>query len=250
MHLWLQARGHRRIHRWPLRFLLSILYLVAIMQPEAQAQDFQIHGYADLRLVAAPDEASWNRGGQGKTRYGDGDDAAHFGGAALSATWQITPALLGVADVRYQPQDHSTTSLIEAFARYRPVSTDAWRWSFKAGEFFAPVSLENEGVGWTSLWTLTPSAIDSWVGEELRTFGGEFRVEHRADANTLEAGFAVFTSNDPAGEILAARGWSLGDQVSGIGSRLREPDVYADLLGVTPPRRYDPFTEIDHRVGF
>ena len=33
-------------------------------------------------------------------------------------------------------------------------------------------------------------------------------------------------------------------------ARLREPDVYADLVGVTPPRRYDPFIEIDHRVGF
>ena len=233
----------------PVMARLAMLLVCIVAMLPAHAQDFQLHGYADLRLVAAADEVSFTRGGLGKTRYGGNNDGAHFAGGALTASWQITPALLGVADLRYQPPDHSTTSLIEAFMRYRPVSTDAWRWSFKAGEFFPPISLENEGVGWTSLWTLTPSAIDSWVGEELRTIGGEFRVEHRGDANTLEAAFALFSANDPAGEILAARGWSLSDRTSGIGSRLREPDVYAQLIGVTP-RRYDPFIEIDHRLGF
>jgi hypothetical protein len=227
--------------------LFTCLY--AFLPATAFAQDFQVHGFADLGLVAASDETSWSQGGLGKTRYG-GNDGAHFGGAALTATWLAQPELLFLADVRYQPQDHSTFGLVEAFARYRPVSTSAWRWSIKAGEFFAPISLENEGVGWTSPWTLTSSAIDSWVGEELRTMGTEFRIEHRGDINTFEAGGAIFAANDPAGEILFARGWSLGDLVSGIGTKLREPDVYAESIGVSPPRRYDPFIEIDHRVGF
>jgi hypothetical protein len=119
----------------------------------------------------------------------------------------------------------------------------------KLGEFFAPVSLENDAIGWTSPWTLTSSAIDTWAGEELRTLGGELRVERRGEANTFEGAIALFEGNDPFGELLAARGWSLGDVVSGLGSRLREPDVYATLVGVTPPRRYDPFLEIDHRPG-
>lgn len=214
------------------------------------AQDFQLRGYADLRVVAAPDEVSWTRGGLGKTRYGGNDNGARVAGGALTATWQITPSLLGVADLNYQPQAHSTASLIEAFVRYRPVSTSAWRWSFKAGEFFPPISLENDAIGWTSPWTLTPSAINSWVGEELRAIGGEFRIEHRGDAHTLEAAIALFRANDPLGEILAARGWSLSDLTSGIGSRLREPDAYAELIGTPPPRRFNPFLEIDHRLGF
>jgi len=215
----------------------------------AQAQDFQIHGFADLRAVAASDDLTWTKGDLGKTRYG-GNDGLHFGAAALSARWQVTPALVAVVDVRAESQDHSRISLIEAFARYRPVSTGAWRWSFKAGEFFPPISLENEGVGWTSLWTLTPSAINTWVGEELRTLGAEVRVEHRSDNSTLEFSGAAFVANDPAGEILFARGWALDDLVSGVGSRLREADVYAQLIGAPAPRRYDPFLEIDDRVGF
>lgn len=215
----------------------------------ARAQDFSVHGFVDARLIVAPDEQSWVDGGLGKTRYGDGSDTAHIGAAAFVADWQIAPAWLAVAGLRYQPDLGSSVSLTEAYVRWRPASTSPWRWSLKAGEFFAPISLENEGIGWTSLWTLTPSAIDSWVGEELRTFGGEFRLEHRGEANTFEGAIALVGANDPAGEIIAARGWSFDDLVSGVGSRLREPDVYAQLLGVTPPRRYDPFVEIDHGPG-
>jgi hypothetical protein len=221
----------------------------AVLPPGAIAQDFQAHGFADLRVVSADAETSWTHGGLGKTRYGD-SDGLRVGGAALSAIWQARPDLLVAADLRYQPQYRSTVAVIEAFARYRPVSTNAWRWSLKAGEFFPPISLENDAIGWTSPWMLTSSAINTWIGEELRTLGAEFRLEHRGERNTFEAGAALFTANDPVGEILFARGWSLGDLVAGIGSRLREPDAYADLIGVAPPRRYNPFTEIDDRVGF
>lgn len=215
----------------------------------ACAQDFSVHGFADARLVAAADETSWVEGGLGKARYGDGSDGARIGAAAVVADWQIAPAWLAVADLRYQPNLGSAIALTEAYVRLRPVSTSRWRWSIKAGEFFAPISLENEGIAWTSLWTLTPSAIDSWVGDELRTFGGEVRLEQRGEGGSIEGALALIGANDPAGEIIAARGWSLDDFVSGAGSRLREPDVYAQLIGVAPPRRYDPFLEIDHDVG-
>lgn len=241
-----KPRRTRCIERW-----LRVAVLLGAMPAGAvDADDFDVHGYADVRLVCAPDETSWTHGGLGKTRYGDGDDSARFGGAGIAVAWQATPQLLAFADARTQPQFDSTFGLLEAYVRFRPVSVSPWRWSIKAGEFFAPISFENDGTAWTSRWTITPSAINTWVGEELRTFGAEFRLEHRGELNTFEGAVAVFAANDPAGEILAARGWSLSDFVAGVGSRLREPDVYADLIGSVPPRRYNPFLEIDHRVGF
>jgi hypothetical protein len=225
-----------------------LLALCSALAP-VRAQDLVVHGFADVRQVSAADELGWMRGGLGKTRYGDGEDGARFGAAAVVVAWQFAPEWRALADLRYQPQNGSTFALTEAFVRYRPVSTSAWRWSLKLGEFFPPISLENDGVAWTSLWTLTQSAIDTWVGEEMRTIGGEFRIEHRDEPNTVEGGLGVFGGNDPLGEIIASRGWSLDDLVSGFGSRLREPDVYAELLGLAPPRRYDPFLEIDHRAG-
>ncbi|HET7064784.1 MAG TPA: hypothetical protein VFI49_10975 [Rudaea sp.] len=227
----------------------TVPIILAAAMASAHGQDFDVRGFADFRLVSAAGETSWTQGGLGKTRYGGGDDSARVGGAAVVASWHPAPAWLAVADLRYEPQADSTFALVEAYLRYRPVSTDPWRWSFKLGEFFPPISLETDGVAWTSIWTIAPSAVNTWVGEELRVVGGEARLEHRGETNTFEGGAAVFAANDPLGEILAARGWAMGDLVSGFGSHLREPDNYATSIGSTPPRRYDPFLEIDHRVG-
>lgn len=223
--------------------------LLLICGGAARAQDFQLHGFLDLRAVAPANETNWNDGGLGKSRYGSSDDGARAGGAALAASWQATPALSAVADLQYQPDQRNRLDVLDAYLRVRPASITPWRWSLKVGAFFAPISLENEGIGWTSLWTLTPSAINSWVGEELRTVGGEFSVEHRG-ANTFQAGFAIFGDNDPAGELLGTRGWSLSDLASGLRASVREPDVYAPLIGATAPVEYRPFDEIDHRPGW
>lgn len=214
-----------------------------------RAQDFQLHGFFDVRGVSPAGETSWDDGGLGKSRYGSGDGGMRLGGAVLNASWQATPALSAVADLQYQPDAHRHFDVLDAYLRYRPASITPWRWSVKAGAFFAPISLENEGIGWTSLWTLTPSAINSWVGEELRTVGGEFSIEHRG-SSTFQAGFAIFGRNDPAGELLATRGWSLSDLASGLRASVREPDVYAPLARTAVPVEYRPFDEIDHRPGW
>jgi len=227
---------------------LAIAILLAA-SGAARAQDFQLHGFLDLRAVSPATETSWDEGGLGKSRYGSGDGGVRAGAAVLNASWQATPALSAVADLQYQPDESRHLDVLDAYLRYRPASITAWRWSLKAGAFFAPISLENEGVGWTSPWTITPSAINSWVGEELRTVGGEFSVEHRG-SNTFQAGFAIFGSNDPAGELLATRGWSLSDLTSGLRSSVREPDVYAPNADTDAPVEYRPFDEIDHRPGW
>jgi len=213
------------------------------------AQDFSVRGYLDLRGGWAATEDSWVDGGLGKTRFGGGGGFVS-GNAALAARWQVTPALSATAQVQFSPQQHPSIDVLEAYLAYRPVSTTPWRWSVKAGAFFPPISQENDGIGWTSPWTLSPSAIDSWVGEELRTVGVEARLQHRGSVADIEAFGALYGGNDPAGELLAARGWSLGDLTSGLGARVREPDVYAPLAGATVPARYRPFDDIDGRLGW
>jgi hypothetical protein len=112
------------------------------------------------------------------------------------------------------------------------------------------VSLENDGVAWTSPWTLTPSAVNSWVGEELRVFGAELRLEHRTEGGSFDLRAALFGRNDPAGELLASRGWAMGDTTSGVDASVRQPDAYAPMVGETMPMRFRPFVEIDHRAGW
>src|SRR6185295_12162247 len=140
--------------------------------------------------------------------------------------------------------------LVEAYFKYRPVSTTPLRWSFKAGAFFPPISLENDGIGWTSPWTLTPSAINSWVGEELRTIGGEGRLEWRGAAHQLEAFGALYAANEPAGALLADRGWALHDRPTGLFDRVRIPDAMAATLRRSAPFYEGPFQQLDGRVGW
>jgi len=236
--------SHARIMR-----MLALGVVLFVCTGPLAAQEFTVRGYVDLRSGWAAREDSWSDGGLGKTRFG-GDGTFVSGNAALAAHWQLTPALSAMAQVQFAAEQHPSLDVLDAYLAYRPVSTTPWRWSFKAGAFFPPISQENDGIGWTSPWTLSPSAIDSWVGEELRTIGIEARLQHRGDTAAIETFGAIFGGNDPAGELLAARGWSLGDLTSGLGARLREPDVYAPLAGASVPMRYRPFEEIDGRLGW
>jgi hypothetical protein len=227
---------------------MPLLMLCVLCDP-AWAQSVVWHGAVDLRAASPGDEWNWNRGGLGKTRFGgDGNDHAVDG--ALAASLQLTPSLLASAEIQYQSEQRHPLGVLDAFLRYRPVSTTPWRWTTTVGVFFPPISLENTGVGWTSPWTLTPSAINTWVGEELRTVGSEVRLAHRADSNTFELIGAVFGKNDPAGELMAARGWALDDLTSGLNASVREPNVYGSLIGAQGTIWYQPFVEIDHRIGW
>ena len=142
-----------------MRKLLGIIVLLAVAVP-AHADDFSFDGYADLRMIAPPDgDRPWLEGGLGKLRYGKGDSSFQFSGAVGEAAWMPAPELLVVAVGRIEPQQKTFFDLLEGYVRYRPVSTTPWRWSVKAGAFFAPFSLENTEIGWSPYWTITPSAI-------------------------------------------------------------------------------------------
>ena len=145
----------------------------------------------------------------------------------------------------------------EAFWHYRPVARSAWRTEYKLGAFYPALSMENKGPLWTSPYTLTSSVINSWIAEEIRTLGGEARWQwrdpQRRSPHQLGLTAGVFMGNDPAGAILAWRGWANSDRQTGIGERL----PLADLPNLRPARAlaaqddvYEPFVEIDNRPGF
>ena len=122
----------------------TIAWMLFCLPGVAIAQDFHWQGYIDGRLQSSSgDDNSWTDGGLGKTRFGaDAGNAVQFGGAALAGTWQVTPSLLAVTDVQANAATSPKIGLLDAYVRYRPVSTTPWRWSVKLGAFFPPISLE------------------------------------------------------------------------------------------------------------
>jgi hypothetical protein len=227
------------------RFALAASIVLA---GPAAAADFQFEGYGDVRLVAPPATESYLDGELGKLRYGSGDDNFQLGDLVGQGRVLITPELMATATARAEDDYGPALNLLEAYIRYRPVSTNEWRWSVKVGAFFPPMSLENEQVGWTSFWTITPSAINSWVGEELRIIGAEGTLEWRRESGTLTLAGAVFGDNDPAGVMIADRGWTFDDRYTGLFGPQRLPD--ASAFGATPPVYAHLFTEIDNRPGW
>lgn len=80
------------------------------------------------------------------------------------------------------------------------------------GGFYPQLSLENPDMGWLSAYNYTNSAINSWVGEELRTLGVEATIKRPArnfnSAHSFSLVGATFKGNDPAGTLLAWRGFA------------------------------------------
>ncbi len=234
--------------------MLRLAILAALMMLGSSAccgAEIQGQAYGDVRLIAPPGTASYLDGGLGKLRFGedDADPGLKLGeivGEArlVGETWSLQ------ADGRLNPDYGPAADLIEAFARYAPPASTQWSWSVRAGAFFPPLSLENEQIGWSSFWTITPSAINSWVGAELRTIGGEGTVEWKSNGNDVTLIGALFGWNDPAGVVMADRGWNFDDRVTGLFEKTRLPDATATLLHRTPPLSEHLFSEIDDSPGW
>jgi hypothetical protein len=240
-----------------MRGFVAFLVCFCLASSGVLAQDLHFDGMADLRLVVPSSQSSNLDGGLGKLRWGDdhGDTLwPEIGQLALRGVVGVTPDLRLVGEIRYDPQQKTAVDVLDAFARWRPVSTTRWRWSVKGGAFFVPVSLENTGIGWTSEWTLTPSAINSWVGDELRTIGTEIMLEWRGDVDHLEVTLAGFGWNQPAGVALADRGWSFNGRAIGLFDSLRLPNVIAQSRaapGQPSGALYtDEFRQIDSSPGW
>jgi hypothetical protein len=229
---------------------LSLWLVFALAGPASAGVEAGFDGYLDLRLVAPGGETPWLKGGLGKLRYGDGSGSAQFATLFGQGYARFTPEITAVASLRVEPEQRTTVDALEAYLRYAPVPVSDWSWSVKAGAFFAPFSLENTELGWAPYWTLTPSAIDSWFGDELRTIGTEFTVEKRGDAGTLTFMGALFGNNEPAGVLMAERGWSLDDRPTGLFDHLREPNAYLISDGDAVPRRTPVFAQFDNRLGW
>jgi hypothetical protein len=215
-------------------------------------------GLLDLRGAISSATQSAEDRGLGKTRYGadsNGNRRAlgRLGQATLVIAPRITWDLSGYIVLNAAQEQRTAVDVVEAFLQYKPAPTGTWSVEARAGLFYPQVSLENTGLGWTSPYTITPSAINSWIGQEVRTTGGELTIAHNSGDLRLAATAAAFWFNDPTGTLLAWRGWSFNDRQTGIMDRLKLPLVRIIRPGATLNEQdpFDrPFKEIDHNTGW
>jgi hypothetical protein len=209
----------------------------------AHAQErLSVSGDVDLRWVRATGESSYLNGGLGILRFDPQHEDAEFGRALLASTLRLTDVVsVHAALDAYGDYGSNPADLSEFYLDIRPFPTTSVRWRARVGAFFMPVSLENRGVGWTNVYSITPSAINTWIGEEFRTLGAELESRWLGASSGYLGDVALIAAmygwNDPAGVLIAERGFALSDR----------PSTLFDGLGKPPVGFYH---EIDRKPGY
>ncbi len=256
-------RGGVTISLGPRSFPPPLLAILAfLLTSSAAAGELDLLGMVAARGLVAEGQSAWIDGGFGRLTEGasaPGDRLAAFRGALhLGIDWKPSKTWLvhahGVAHVEPASYDGRRGGLVEAFVQFRPELTPDDALRLRAGVFFPATSLENTEPLWQSPYTLTLSALNTWIGEEVRLSGLEAGWIHTGDRNRVELAAAVFGANDPAGALVAWRGWSLGDRLSTVGEVLPLPPLPIFAPGAAFGDQRDdgtrPFEELDSRPGW
>jgi len=216
---------------------------LALLACGASARAADWEASLDMRLLYSDAYRSFMDGGFGTTRFDRNDTGLRLGRArlALSAPlgelWSVHFDASGWDD-----KDRSPVGVTEAYLQFRPYPRAGYRFRLKAGAFYPPISLENRAAGWESPYSLSYSAINTWLGVEVRTIGLEAQLDwlgtrtgHDFDLGLTGGAFAW---NEGAGVVLADNGFMLHDRQTPVFGRVGP--VGAGAL---------PFQQFDGRAG-
>ena len=203
----------------------------------------------DLRLVNSDGRQSFLDNGLGKLRFDGSHEGLQLGRARFMLDQPIGEVFSAHVELSaWDGDDKNPVDVTEAYLEWRPYPRAGLKARVRLGAFYPPFSLENRARGWESPYTLTPSPISSWLGEEVRTIGVEGQVgwlgTRLGHAFDLQLTGALFGWNDPAGTQMAAHGWALGDRQTTLFGRVGTPQTDPALA------KKEVFAEIDDRAGF
>ena len=228
---------------------LALLSLVFSIASYAET-DFLLRGTWALK----ENTQSFQDFGQNHQRFeGDG---LHLSQAVISTNqrlfddWTLSGALNAYSD------GEERLNVSQLYIKYRPLSASSIKPEVKVGAFYPAISAENTDIAWLSPHFLTNSAINSWIGEELRTGGVE--LSFRQSGRQVRSNWSwkvlasLFKGNDSTGTLLSWRGFALHDRQSLYNDRvnfLPIPGVI-DEDKLDAPAWTEPFREIDNRFGY
>lgn len=232
--------------------------LIAITPFSQTYSEFNYAGLIDTRIVSTNNNTtSWLNGGLSPLRFDRTDSSIILGQGLFSASLQATDNLEINSVVSAYNDDAQTFGVNEIYVHYRPAPNSAYRFDTKAGIFFPEFSLENIRPGWTSSIPLSNSAINTWIGEEIRVYGIQTSLTHlgRARHSIYDYGatLGIFGNNDPTGAMLAWRGWAIHDRQVRAEEKIAiypRTALNIDSGFVEQSPYFDPFLETDDTLGY
>jgi hypothetical protein len=228
------------------RLLLTVAALATLtVTLTASAADWELD--VDARLLSVDGPPPFIAGGLSSVRFGGDESGLRLGRARFAVSQTLGELLsLHLDASSWGDRDKIPAGLTEAYLQFRPYPYAGYRLRVKAGAFYAPISLENRTSGWESPYTLSYSAIDSWLAEEVRTIGAEAQLDWlgRRTSHDFDLGatVGVFGWDEGAGAALANGGFTLTDRQTVLWGRIGQP-------GVPPLRAAEPFREMDGNAG-
>ena len=229
----------------------ACLALTVSMWALSQASAHEITAKIDLRAVMVDSPLdSFTEGGTGELRFGGDDDGLRLGVVMIDAAGEIIDTIrYGITARATGDGDQNPIDLTEAYLEWRPYPSSSLRWKTRLGAFHAPVSLENRTVGWDSLYSISASAINTWMGEEFRTIGVETSLTALGATAGRNFDVSIVASaygwNDPAGILLFQRGWGIHDRQTALFGELPRPLVQDPSIP-----NIELFDEVDGRFGY
>ncbi len=234
---------------------MTVVWLCA-GQVRAEAPEW--FGVARTGYTDANSTRAWHQGGLG--RYlADDDDAqidldAHIAMVWEPDTdWRFFVQALARGDAAGSGQHFG---LVETYVDRNFFLGDDSRLRLRLGQFFLPTSREAIDPLWQSRYTITLSALNSWIAEEFRPIGLDASWRNAADsAHEWELAATAVTGNDSAGALLAWRGFAQHDRISVFGEVLQLPALPTLANGAAFGDQRDdgskPFgRDLDGRVGY
>lgn len=230
--------------------------------PVATAADYNIHGILDVRASATDSlQKSYFAAGQGKFGVNDGERLSIAqAGTQMSIAWDNGLSAHGIINgyANNEGDNKNTIGFTEAYFKYRTIpNTAGYRLQVKTGMFYPEISLENDAYAWASKDTLNSSTLNTWLAEEVRVLGSEFKVTRLGKINNnnfdLSLSTSIFINNDPTGALLAWHGWTMSSRQT-LWTEKRELPWFParDSGGALSEqaRSSDPFVELDNQVGY
>ncbi len=191
---------------------------------------------------------SWLTGGFGRLGAGgDGYRANAVGqlGIDWRPTWWFSAHTFVLGRAEPSGSRGKRAGVVGAFVEFRNQ-----RWTVRGGQFFLGTSRENTGPLWTSPYMQSFSAVNSWIGEELRPVGVDVMWSPSFYGSV---GATAFRNNDTMGALLAWRGWSVGNRLTVYNEVLPLPPLTSLRTRFTDQRADGtvPFErDLDGRTGY
>jgi hypothetical protein len=243
----------------------ALALVFGLSVPAAGADELKLTGLLSGRGVFVDGPASWLDKGFGRFPEPGQDETgrrefARAGTGEIQARLEWSPSPVWDVRVHGLARYESSTSrgarggVAEAFVEWHPELTPRDALRLRLGTFFPATSFENTRPLWASPFTMTLSALDTWIAEELRPTALEATLVRKGSRDhEIEAGAAVLMGADTSGSLLAWRGWTLGDRLTTIGERLPLPPLASFEPGGGFARQRvetTPTAELDGRPGW